>query len=293
MQAFVAIVEGGSLTAAAAALGKSPPTMVRTLAELEAELGVTLLRRTTRRMSLTDEGRVYHERCLAILADIKETEELLTLGATKPRGKLRVTAPVRFGQLHVAPAVVAFLERHSEVEVELLLLDRVVNLVDEGIDVAVRIGAMPDSSLMARTAGSVRRVVCASPRLLRQGGTPKHPSELAQRSCVRFSGLSADSSWRFEHQGRGLSVRVRGNLSVNQAGAAIDACVAGAGFGQFLSYQVEPAVRAKRLRVVLRDYEPAPVPISLVYPEARLVSPRLRVFLDWMKARLLERRGLS
>ncbi|MCA9681797.1 MAG: LysR family transcriptional regulator [Myxococcales bacterium] len=287
MRTFVEIVDRGSLSAAATTLERSNPTVVRALAALEAELGVVLLRRTTRRMSLTEEGRVYLDRCRRILADVAEAEELVGQGRSEPRGELRITAPVRFGQMHVNPLVIEFLRRHPRIRIELILLDRVVDLVEEGIDAAVRIGPLADSSMIAVPVGRMRRVVCASPKLLRKSGTPKHPRELEQRPCLRFRDL-AGGHWRFVEDGSELSVSVRGNFASNQAVAALQACEAGLGFGLFLHYQVAPALREGRLRVVLRAFELPAVPVSLVYAEARLMSPRLRAFLDWMKLRLPE-----
>ncbi len=291
MRVFVEIVDRGSLTAAGQALHRSLPTMVRTLASLEEELGATLLRRTTRRMSLTDEGRAYLDRCRRILADVAEAESLVGDGGSEPRGPLRVTAPVLFGYLHVAPALAAFAIRHPAVHVELLLYDRVVDLIEEGIDAGVRIAKLPDSTLIAAPLGSVRRVVVASPTLLREHGTPVRPEALADRPCVRFEGPALGAGWSFRDGDRDLSVPVRGRFATNQAAAAIAACEAGLGFGAFFSYQVEAALRAKRLRVVLREFEPASVPVSLVYPEARRLTSRLRAFLDWMKPRLRESAG--
>jgi len=286
MAAFVEIVDRGSLTAAAEGLGKSLPTMVRKLAGLEESLGVRLLRRTTRRMSLTEEGRSYLERCRRILADVEEAEEMLTRGQAEPRGALRVTAPVLFGQMHVAPAVVGFLRTYARVKVELLLLDRVVNLVEEGIDVGIRIAQLADASMIAIPVGEVRRVVCASPGLLRRVGVPKHPEALAGRPCIQFHGLAPAASWQLREGGRNLSVPIDGPLVCNQAASALEACAEGLGFGQFLSYQVAPLVAVKKLRVVLPDFEPPPIPVSVVYPHARLMSPRIRVFVDWMKDHL-------
>ena len=292
MRAFVEIADRGSLTAAATALDRSLPTMVRTLAALERAVGAALLRRTTRRMSLTEEGRVYLERCRRILADVEQAEELVGSGRSEPRGPLRVTAPVLFGQLHVAPAVIEFVRRHPAVQVELLLLDRVVDLVDEGIDAAVRIARLGDSSMIAIPAGMVHRVVCGSPELLRVEGEPARPEDLATRPCVRFRGLEPGGSWHFDGGGREITVPVSGGFTTNQASAAVEACIAGLGFGLFLSYQVEAPLRAEQLRLVLRDFEPPPLPVSLVYADARMLSPRLRVFLDWMKERLRARVGL-
>ena len=292
MRAFVTIVDRGSLTAAAAELDRSLPTMVRTLAALEEDLGTRLLRRTTRRMSLTTEGRIYLQRCRRILGDIEEAEASVTRGQIEPRGQVRMTAPVLFGQMHVAPAVSAFLHRFDEVQVELLLLDRVVNLVEEGIDLAIRIAHLADSTMVAVPVMHVRRVVCASPELLRRVGIPKHPRELSAHSCVRFRGINPGDSWTFVDGGREISVGIRGNFICNQAATAAQACADGHGFGMFLSYQVEPMVRDKQLEVVLKDFELPSLPASLVYPETRLVSTRLRVLIDWLKQELSPRTDL-
>jgi DNA-binding transcriptional LysR family regulator len=289
MKAFVAIADEGSLTAAAEALDRAPPTMVRTLATLEHHLGVRLIQRTTRRMSLTEEGRVYLERCRRILADVQEAEQAIVSADAEPRGEIRATAPLLFGQLHVAPAVTDFARRHPRVRVDLLLLDRVVNLVDEGIHVGVRIGRLPDSSMVAVPTGHVRRVVVASPDLLARSGLPTHPSELADRTCVSHQGLTPQGRWSFRERNRDFPVRVSAALTCNLASATVDACAAGLGFGCFLSYQVEREVREGRLRVVLAEFEPPPLPVQIVYPDARLMSPRLRVFIDALKEHLRAR----
>jgi len=250
------------------------------------ERGVRLLESTTRRLARTAEGRAYVERCRRILADVAEAERALADEAAAPRGPLRVTAPVLYGQLAVAPAIASFLRAHAEVSVELLLLDRVVNMVEEGIDVGVRIAQLEDSSMLAARVGQVRRVVVASPALLRRTGTLKHPRELADHPCVHFHGLDAAPVWRFAGDGRGLAVPIRGRFACNLAASAIDACAEGLGFGRFLSYQVEALVAAKKLRVVLRDFEPDPIPIHVVFAHAKLVSPRVRAFVDWLRANL-------
>jgi DNA-binding transcriptional LysR family regulator len=286
MRTFVAIVDHGSLTAAADSLGKAGPTIVRSLATLEEELGVRLLRRTTRRMSLTEEGRSYLERCRQILSDVDEAERALSSRQATPRGELRVTAPVLFGQLRVAPLVMRFLREYAEVKVELLLLDRVVNMVEEGIDVGIRIAELEDSSMIATRVGEVRRVVCASPSLLRRSGTPRHPRELADAPCVHFQGLSMTPAWNFVADRKSLSVAIDGPFASNQAAVAVDACAEGLGFGRFLSYQVESLVQQKKLRVVLEEFEPPPIPIHVVFAHARLMTPRIRAFVDWMKTHL-------
>lgn len=283
MRTYVAIVDGGSLTAGAEALGRSLPTVVRVLAALEESLGTRLLRRTTRRMSLTPEGQSYLERCRRILSDVEEAERSLARAQSEPRGELRMTAPVWFGQMHVAPALNTFLSRYQEVRVELLLLDRVVNMVEEGIDIAVRIAHLADSTMVAVPLGEVRRVVCASPEMLKRVGTPSHPRELGKYPCVWFHGMAPGNVWTFFDNGREHSVKVAGSFSCNQAIPAAESCAAGLGFGHFLSYQVDPLVREKRLSIVLEEFEPPPIPVSLVYPEARLVSTRLRALIDWLK----------
>ena len=286
MRSFVTIVDRGSLTAAGTELDRSLPTMVRTLAALEDALGTRLLRRTTRRMSLTAEGRIYLERCRRILGDIEEAEASVSQGQIEPRGQVRMTAPVLFGQMHVAPAVSAFLQRFKQVQVELLLLDRVVNLVEEGIDLGIRIAHLADSSMIALPVMHVRRVVCASPALLHRVGKPKHPRELSDRPCVRFRGINPGENWVFADQGREITVRIRGSFACNQAATAAQACADGLGFGMFLSYQIAPLVRDKQLEIVLPDFELPPLPVSLVYPESRLVSTRIRVLIDWLKQEL-------
>jgi len=284
MQTFVAILDHGSLTAAADALGKALPTVVRSLATLEEDLGVRLLHRTTRRMSLTEEGRIYLERCRQILADIEDAEQALSNQQIAPRGELR--APVLFGQLHVAPAVIRFLREYPEIKVELLLLDRVINMVEEGIDVGIRIAPLEDSSMIATRVGEVRRVICANPSLLERLGTPEHPRELAEFPCVHFQGLSTAPVWNFADGRKAISVPVDGPFTCNQAATAVAACAEGLGVGRFLSYQVESLVAEKKLTIVLQEFEPPPIPIQLVFAQSRLMTPRVRVFVDWMKEAL-------
>ncbi len=281
LRALVAIVDRGSLTAAADALGSSLPAVVRTLAALESELGVRLLNRTTRRLSLTEDGRQYLERARRILADLDEADRSLGAGQGEPSGNLNVTAPVLFGQYHVAPAVTRFLQRYQKMRVNLVLVDRVVNLVEEGLDVGVRIGHLRDSSVVARSVGRIRRVVVASPSLLRRLGTPSHPRELANLPCLCFNATDGNR-WEFREAGRALTVNVQGPLECNLAAPMLEACAAGLGFGRCLSYQAAPLVAARRLRIVLADFEVEPWPVSLTYPSARLLPSRTRIFIDWM-----------
>jgi DNA-binding transcriptional LysR family regulator len=286
MQTFVRIVEHGSLTAAARALDVSQPSVVRLLAALEAELGVRLLNRTTRRMALTDEGREYFERCRTILGAVDEAEAQLRSRRVQPRGRLRLTAPVLFGRLYLAPVVNEFLARHAAVQVELLLLDRVVDMLEEGVDAALRIARLQDSTLVAVPLGEVRRVIVGSPALLRRLGRPHSAEDLKGAPCVSFTGMGPADEWSFERSGRAVRVKVASVLASNQVDAALAACEAGLGWGRFLSYQVEAAVRTGRLKLVLTDEPSMPIPVQVVYPHARLLSANLRAFLDFGTPRL-------
>lgn len=285
MTTFVQIADAGSLTAAAKASNASLPAVVRSLAALEQHLGVRLFNRTTRRITLTGEGRQYLERCRTVLTAVADAENELALDAAEPSGRLVVTAPALFGQMYVAPAVLGFAKRHPKVNVRLLLWDRVVNLLDEGIDVAVRIGELHDSSLVAQRVGSLRRPVVASPAWLAEHGEPQHPDELRQVSCVRFSGM-APSGWTFHDGTRPFQVPITGQLEYNLATPAAEACLAGLGPCMFIEYQVAPYLADGRLRTVLAAFEPPRRPISIVYPHARGLPARTRAFVAWMKAAL-------
>jgi DNA-binding transcriptional LysR family regulator len=289
METFVRIVDRGSLTAAAESLRSSLPSVVRTLAALEAALDARLLHRTTRRMALTDEGREYYARCQRVLADVDDAEAALSARRAVPRGRLRVTAPVMFGRLHVAPVLSDFIGRHPAVNVELMLLDRVADLVEEGIDFGVRIGQLPDSSLVALPVGETRRVVCASPAYLKRAGTPISPAELAVRRCVSFGGLAPGNEWTFATQGKATRVKVTPALASNQIDPVLDACVGGEGLGQFLCYQVRALLEGGKLKRVLVAFEPAPLPIHAIYPSARLLSSNVRALVDWAVPRLRSR----
>ena len=280
MIGFVRIVEKGSLTAAASDLGTSLPSMVRTLAALEGEVGVTLLNRTTRRIHLTDEGRQYLEHCRIILGQVRDAEATLTSRRAKPQGRLAVTASVMFGRSHVAPIVSDFVRAHPDVTGELLFVNRVVSLVEEGVDVAVRIGHLADSSLVAIPVGKVRRVVCGSPAYLRGHGTPRRPGDVRHHRCIRFTGLAARSEWEFRADSRDLTVPIVSPLSCNQADAAIDACVSGLGLGSFFGYMVAPLRRSGKLRYVLEEFETAPLPVHVAYSHSRLLSATVRAFVD-------------
>ena len=285
MGTFVQIADAGSLTAAAWAMGSSLPSVVRSLAAYEAELGVRLFNRTTRRIALTDEGRRHLESCRQLLAAVVDAEAALKDRATEPTGKLTITAPVLFGQMHVAPIVTRFVERHAQMRCRVMLLDRVVNLLEEGIDLGIRIGALEDSNLVALRLGEIRRVVVASPAFLRAHGHPKHPNDLLKANCVRV--VDHTPGWGlFRDGGKTFKLSVNGNLEFNHIAPAVQACADGAGFGQFFSYQVAPFLQAGRLQTVLAHFEDAPRPIHVVYPHARLLPARTRAFIDFLRQEL-------
>ncbi|MDM0106898.1 LysR family transcriptional regulator [Variovorax sp. J22R24] len=289
MQTFVQIADRGSLTKAADALDTSLPAVVRSLAALESHLGVRLFHRTTRRISLTEEGRSYLQSAREVLAAADAADQALTVDAAEPAGQLTVTAPVLFGHMYVSPAIVRFLQRYDKMRCSVLLHDRSVNLLEEGIDVGIRISALEDSSLVAQQLGSIRRVVVASPAYLQAHGTPRHPRELLDANCVRIH-PSSTVHWTFRDHGRPLAIAARGNLEFNHIAPAVEACAAGIGFGMFFSYQVMPFVRQGRLVIVLDEFELPPRPVSVIYPHARLLPARTRAFIDWMKS---EFAGLS
>lgn len=293
MNTFVGIVEAGSLTAAADRLGVSLAAVVRSLAALEESLGVRLLNRSTRRIALTEEGRDYLERSRRLMADLADMENAVTARRTRPSGRLVITAPVMFGRLHVAPVVTDFLAEHPEMSVELLLVDRVLDLLDESIDLALRIGALPDSGLVAVPVGSTRRVTCASPGYIARHGRPMHPAELAGHAVIRLTGLGDGHEWHFERVSeRGsehVRVPVRSSFATNQVDVGLDACRKGVGCGRFLAYQVRASEAAGELERLLDDWAPPAVPVSLLYPHGRLLPSRVRAFLDWAAPRLRER----
>lgn len=284
MQTFVRIADEGSLTRAAQGLGLSLPAVVRSLAAYEAELGVRLFHRTTRRIMLTEDGKQHLANCRQVLTALEESEAQLSAGAREAAGHLTITAPVLFGQMHVSPSVTRFLHKHPKMRCSVLLLDRIANLVDEGIDLGIRIGHLQDSSLVAVPIGHVRRVVVAHPDYLRKHGTPKHPRDLQHCNCIR--NVSGAVWGDFQDKGRAFRIDVSGNLEFNHVLPAVQACADGAGFGMFFSYQVQPFLANKRLKIVLDKFERPPRPINVVYPHARLLPARTRAFIDWVRADL-------
>src|SRR5216684_2742186 len=275
---FVAIVEAGSLVSAARRLRRSPPAITRALSSLEDRIGLRLVDRTTRRLAPTEAGSALAERARAWLADY---EEMLVGASQAPvRGALRITAPVQFGRRHVAPIVSAFLNEYPDVQVELSLNDRNLDLIEEGLDLAVRIGPLEDSSLVARQVGSVRRVVVASPAYLARRGVPRAPSDLATHDTIFGMARSPAREWRFGPSKRGPLVRLSPRLLVDDVEAQLQAVQAGRGIARVLSYQVRDEVASGTLVRLLQDYEPAPLPVQLVTLSRSHMAPKVRTFLD-------------
>lgn len=286
MSVFVHAIEEGSLSAAGRALGMPLPTVSRKISELEAHVNARLLHRSTRRLSLTDAGRTYYTACKRILEDIADAERAASGEYRAPKGDLVVTAPIEFGRLHVLPVTTQFLQAYPDVHVKLLLEDRVVDLLEEHVDLAVRIGELPDSRMVATRIGSVRSVVCASPGYLERRGMPLSPQDLAAHDCVSFSSLPSATSWDFATGELQLKVPVRSRLVVNTAEAAIEAAIAGIGLTRVLSYQAARAIDGGSLVIVLEKFEPAPIPIHLLRAGERLMAAKLRAFLDFATPRL-------
>lgn len=280
MTTFVAVVDSGGFASAARKLNLSPPVVTRAVAELEERLGLRLLTRTTRVVRVTDAGARFAEDCRRILADIEEAETVATGTHAAPRGTLTLTAPVLFGQLYVTPILVRYLQQYPEVDAQCLFLDRVVNVVEEGIDVAVRIGELPDSSLQAVRVGRVRRVLVAAPSYLKSQGVPQRPEDLARHAIVSASGVTPVSEWRFNDAGKSLLQRPQPRMRTTTNDSAIAAAVAGLGITRLLSYQVASHVRGGALQVLLEDFETAPLPVHVVHHEGRRATQKVRAFID-------------
>jgi DNA-binding transcriptional LysR family regulator len=293
MSTLLAAVEGGSLSAASRKLGMPLATVSRKVSELEAHLRTRLINRTSRRLTLTDAGRSYVAACKRILEDIGEAERAAAGEYMAPRGDLTVAAPIVFGRLHVLPVAIEFLKAYPDIDIRVALADRVVNLWEDDIDLAIRIGELPDSSLVATRVGAIRRVVCGSPAYFAHRGTPKSPGELSTHDCITFDGLMSPDAWKFAVGKSIMSVAIHSRLIVNTAEAAIDAAIAGIGITRVLSYQVASALRAGTLALALREFEPTPWPVSLVYTGQGLLPLKLRAFLDFAAPRLKARLAQS
>jgi len=286
MAVFLASVEAGSFSAAARQLGMPLATVSRKISDLEAHLGIQLLIRSTRSLTLTDVGRDYLGACRQILDAVSEAERAAAREYQAPKGALTVTAPTAFGRLVLLPIIVDFLSAYPEVNLRLLLGDRNLNLIDEHVDLALRIGTLPDTTMRATQVGTVRKLVCGSPDYFARQGRPRRPEEAQNHACVSFSALSHPQHWSFGSGRRNVDVPVKSRLEVNSAEAAIDFAQAGLGLTRVLSYQVQSALQDGSLEVVLADYEPAPLPVSLLFLGAEPQPLKLRAFLDFAVPRL-------
>ena len=286
MTVLLAVVEQGSLSAASRHLRLPLATVSRKVSDLEAHLNARLLQRTNRKVALTEAGRSYVEAAREILGRVEEAERAAAGEYSAPKGELTMTAPIVFGRLHVLPVVVDFLKAYPEINLRLLLGDRVSNLVEDHIDLALRIGNLPDSNLIATRLGAIRRTVYASPDYLARHMVPKHPRDLSAHDCITFEGMASTRSWTFIDGKHDLLVPIRSRLAVNTAEAAVDAAVAGLGITRILSYQAARAEKTGRLVPLLADFEPPPAPVHLVYPSQGLVPLKLRALIDFATPRL-------
>jgi DNA-binding transcriptional LysR family regulator len=282
MQAFVSVVEAGSFVKAAEALALSKAAVSRHVSELESRLGVRLLHRTTRRLSLTEAGAVFHARCKVMLADVDEAEAELTMHAGEAMGQLKVNVPVTFGLLHLAPLWPAFLARHPKVTLDVTLSDRIVDLVDEGFDMAVRIARLPSSSLICRRVSSTRMVLCASPAYLREHGTPRHPAEIASHSVIAYSLLSMGERWEFDGPEGPVAVKVVPRMRTNSGDTCRVAALAHQGIVLQPSFLVGDDLKSGALVEVLPQYRSTELGIFVVYPTRQHVTPKVRVLLDFL-----------
>ncbi|AVE04635.1 LysR family transcriptional regulator [Pseudomonas palleroniana] len=286
MQVFLAVAEEEGFAAAARRLNTSPPSVTRAIAAMEARIGTQLLARTTRSLHLTEAGQRYLEDCRRILAELDEAEEAAAGSYSSPCGHLTVTAPVLFGERYVAPVLGDYLDRFPLVTLNALLVDRVVNLTDEGVDVAVRIGHLYEPGQQAIKVGEVRRVVCAAPAFLDQHGRPRHPAQLRDFKIVTSSASQRVNEWAFVDQGQPLTVPIDPRLVVTANNAAINLACLGWGATQVLSYQIAAQVAAGELEIVLEAFEPPPLPIQVVFQQSARVPAKVSTFVDFLSRRL-------
>lgn len=282
MRVFVEIADANSLTGAARVLGMSLTSVVRSLAGLEEELGVRLFNRNTRKIVITDEGREYYQRCRAILSEIEDAESMLSERQAEPLGRVSVTAPVTFGKRHVAPKINAYLSKYPKMTVDLVFLDRPVDMLTEGIDIAVRIGRIGNHDLVARQLGMMRHVLCASPDFLASRVMIRTPDDIRNQPSVQLTALDHSDEWSFGHNDEMVKVPLQSRLSTNQVDVALNACINGVGLCRFLHYQVIDAVKRGELCLLLEEFEPRPLPVHLLYAPVKLQTKRLRSMTEWL-----------
>ena len=286
MAVFVAVAGAESFAGGARKLGMSPPAVTRAVAALEARLGVKLLTRTTRLVRTTEAGARYLEHARRILAEADEADDAAMGVNAEPRGQIAVTAPVLFGRMVVTPGIVEYLGRYPNMSVSAMFVDRVVNLIEEGLDVGIRIGELPDSTMQAIGVGHVRRIVCAAPAYLKTHGTPRSPGDLGRHAVIAASAVSPAVEWRFEKDRAATRVRLNPRLTASTNDAALEAALLGFGVTRLLSYQASPHLKSGALKAVLRDYEAPRIPVHVLHREGRQGSARVRTFIDLLVARL-------
>ena len=294
LKVFVSVAENGGFAKAAARLRSSPPAVTRTVAALEQRVGVQLFNRTTRMVSMTEAGRRFLEHARRILTDLDVAESELAGESTMPSGHLTITSPVTMGRMMLPSIVTDFLHAHPHVTAKVLLFDRITNLIEEGIDVGLRVGQLPDSSLIARQVGEVGRILVASPAYLSKHGRPKDPTDLKRHSMIAFTGLLPSREWVFGEAKTARRITLKPRFEINDAAAAIAAAEGGGGITIALSYMVARQIGERRLQQVLGSFAPSAVPVQLVYPESRLVAPKVRAFVDYAAPKLRSAlRGLN
>jgi DNA-binding transcriptional LysR family regulator len=286
MATLIAAVDGGSLSAASRTLGMPLSTVSRKVSELEAHLRTQLVVRSSRKLALTEAGQAYVAASRRILDEIEEVERAAAGEYRAPRGALTITAPIMFGRIHVEPVLLDFLKAYPDINARLVLADHNVDLFEENVDCAIRVGLLPDSSMVATRLGAVGWVTCASPEYLAAKGTPETPEALEHHDCVMFEGLFSNHFWIYGRGKKAISRVIRPRFAVNTADAAIAAALASSGITYVLSYQVAAAIAAGSLRLILRDFEPEPLPVHLVYAGQSLLPIKLRAFLDFAVPRL-------
>jgi DNA-binding transcriptional LysR family regulator len=289
MSVIIAVTETGSFSAASRRLRSPVATVSRKVAELESRLKAQLFQRSSRQMTLTDAGRSYIEACKRIIEQVDDAEREVSGEYRIPKGDLAVTAPWGLGHMHLVPIAVEFLNAYPDIALRLVLTDRVVNTIEENIDVSIRIGVLPDSNMIATRIGSVRFVLCASPSYLSARGPPKDPGDLCNYDCIVVDSNAPQRSWKFTQGNREIAAPIQSRLTVSDSEAAIDAAVAGAGIARVMSYKMEAARRSGALVAMLEDFELEPLPMHIVYAERKPVPLKLRAFLNWVTPRLKAR----
>lgn len=293
MSVIIAVTETGSISAASRRLKSPVATVSRKVAELESRLNAQLFQRTSRRMTLTDAGRSYIDACKRIIEQVDDAEREVSGEYRIPRGQMAVTAPWGLGHTHLLPLTVEFLEAYPEISLRLMLTDRVVNTAGESIDIAIRVGVLPDSTMIATRVGSIRTVVCASPSYLKARGRPTQLSDLDTHDCITIDDHAIPAVWKFVRGGRARIAPIRSRLCVNTSEAAVLAAIGGAGLTRVMSYKMDAAKRTGDLAIVLEEFEPEPLPVHIIYAPRKPVPLKLRAFLNWMAPRLKARLTLS